>query len=150
MNKKGFTLMELLIVIAILGLLAVVGLTSYKGSIKRARDAQRRGDLFQVRTALRLYYSDAMRYPNDDGAGKINEGCAVVPCAWGSQFGVGSNVYMGELPEDPLDSQSYYYDRVSEDTFTVYACLENTGDPEGEDVPVSVCPSGKRLMMKVY
>ena len=144
MKKNGFTLMEILIVIAILGILATVGLASYQGSIKRARDTQRRGDLFQVRTALRLYYNDMMRYPDDDGGGGISG------FPWGSQFGVGSNVYMGELPEDPLSSQSYYYDRTSEDTFTIYACLENTADPEGEDVAVGVCPSGRRFMMEVY
>lgn len=57
-NKKGFTLIELLVVIAIIGILSAIGLVSLNGAREKARDAQRKSDLAQIRTALTLYYDD--------------------------------------------------------------------------------------------
>ncbi len=58
MQKKGFTLIELLVVIAIIGILSAIGLVSLNGAREKARDAQRKSDLSQIRTALVLYYDD--------------------------------------------------------------------------------------------
>ena len=57
-QKKGFTLIELLVVIAIIGILSAIGLVSLNGAREKARDAQRKSDLAQIRTALALYYDD--------------------------------------------------------------------------------------------
>lgn len=57
-TKKGFTLIELLVVIAIIAILSAIGLVALNGAREKARDAQRRSDLGQIRTALSLYYDD--------------------------------------------------------------------------------------------
>lgn len=57
-QKKGFTLIELLVVIAIIGILSAIGLVSLNGAREKARDAQRKSDLAQIRTALVLYYDE--------------------------------------------------------------------------------------------
>jgi prepilin-type N-terminal cleavage/methylation domain-containing protein len=70
---KGFTLIELLIVITIIGILAsVVVLNSIKGA-KRARDARRIQELYQIAHALQLYYSEKGDYPPNTDSGDI--GC---------------------------------------------------------------------------
>ncbi len=51
----GFTLVELLIVIAVLGVLATIGIMTFPAAQKRARDTRRRSDLKQYQTALELY-----------------------------------------------------------------------------------------------
>jgi prepilin-type N-terminal cleavage/methylation domain-containing protein len=63
-NRKGrgFTLIELLVVIAIIGVLSSVVLASLNSARGKARDAKRRSDLVQVRTALELYYDSHDTY----------------------------------------------------------------------------------------
>jgi prepilin-type N-terminal cleavage/methylation domain-containing protein len=51
-NKKGFTLVELLVVIAILAILAVIGLAVFSGVQKNARDARRREEIDSIAKAL--------------------------------------------------------------------------------------------------
>ncbi len=54
---EGFSLIELLVVITIIGLLASVGLTSYTRAQERARDAKRQSDLISLKNALEIYYA---------------------------------------------------------------------------------------------
>ena len=66
-NKKGFTLVEILVVIVILGILAVLTLTTLSPSFffGKGRDTRRQSDLQSVRGALEQYYLDNGRvYPN--------------------------------------------------------------------------------------
>jgi len=69
-QKKGFTLIELLVVIAIIAILSAIGLVALNGAREKARDAQRRSDIAQIRTALSLYYDDhGSTYPPMQAAG---------------------------------------------------------------------------------
>ena len=56
-QKKGFTLVELVIVIAILGILALYALPKYQGVIKEARSSEARAQLGSFRSALGIYYA---------------------------------------------------------------------------------------------
>ena len=56
-KKKGFTLVELVIVIAILGILALYAIPKYQGVIKEARSSEARAQLGSVRSALGIYYA---------------------------------------------------------------------------------------------
>lgn len=64
-TKKGFTLIELLVVIAIIGILSAIGLVALNGAREKAKDAQARSDLAQMRTALALYFDDFSAYPGE-------------------------------------------------------------------------------------
>ncbi|MDD5044990.1 MAG: prepilin-type N-terminal cleavage/methylation domain-containing protein [Candidatus Omnitrophica bacterium] len=56
--RKGFTLLELLIVIIIIGVLAVVALTQYKNLTERARSSEAKAAIGSIRTAEKIYHED--------------------------------------------------------------------------------------------
>ena len=63
-SEKGFTLIEMLVVIAIIGLLSSVVVIGLGGSRSKARDARRIADLQQIQNALELAYLPATGYPS--------------------------------------------------------------------------------------
>lgn len=63
MAERGFTLLELMIVMAIMGILITIAQPTLKSSIIRAREAVLREDLFQLRDAIDQYYADNGKYP---------------------------------------------------------------------------------------
>lgn len=144
MRKKGFTLIELLVVVALIGVLTTLLLANFSAARQRGRDAQRKSDLKNIATALRLYYNDEGGFPDSDTNGQIL-GCgptATDPCGWGTSFTAGNQTYMSNLPDDPLSNVSYQYSQIDLDTFSLKACLENTSDDRGVDDPTATwCPT---------
>jgi MSHA pilin protein MshA len=57
-NEKGFTLIELVIIIVILGILAAVAIPRYQDMSAQAREAAARGSLGNVRSAITIYYAN--------------------------------------------------------------------------------------------
>ncbi|UWD49344.1 prepilin-type N-terminal cleavage/methylation domain-containing protein [Clostridioides difficile] len=62
-NKKGFTLVELLVVIAIIGVLAVVAVPALFSNINKAKVASVESDYSSVKSAALSYYSDTNKMP---------------------------------------------------------------------------------------
>ncbi len=61
--QKGFTIVELLIVIVVIGILAALVLNTFSGVQKRARDSERQTDINSLSTQLEVYYNDNGGYP---------------------------------------------------------------------------------------
>ncbi len=125
-SKKGFTLVELLTVIAIISVLTAVLSVSFVTVTKRSRDGQRKSNIRQIQSALELYRADNDIYPatNSIGTG------STIPC--NTQWASGGIVYMEKLPCDPSGTTTrYYYSSTTpNNTYTLGACLENSGDKE--------------------
>lgn len=116
--KKGFTLIELLVVIIILGALASLIIGNFFTSLKKGRDAKRKADLEQIKTALEMYYEDKRAYPTQS----LNQQGFV----FGGEFADGSKSYMKKVPNDPLPGKNYRYETDSGGNYyKMYACLEN-------------------------
>jgi general secretion pathway protein G len=65
MNRtRAFTLIEILVVLAILALLLGVAAPRYFGSVDRSKETVLKQNLFQVREALDKYFADVGRYPD--------------------------------------------------------------------------------------
>jgi type II secretion system protein G len=142
--KKAFTLIELLVVISIIGVLATLLLANFNSTRSRARDAQRKSDLRNIQTALRLYYNDFGHYPAGSDSGQIM-GCesgGTVACTWGETFATDTATYMSILPTDPLPDVDYQYSQTSGDEYTIVACLENKSDDKCDKNAGNIIPCG--------
>lgn len=138
-KTRGFTLVELLVVLAILSVLVTVTIAAFRSSQSRGRDAERKSDLKQIANAVELFYSDYGKYPFDTGT--VLNACPYDPstgngsaCSWGSgEFTDGKTVYIKTVPKDPNSGSHYYYRIVpgsNNQKFQVFAYLENTQDPQ--------------------
>jgi prepilin-type N-terminal cleavage/methylation domain-containing protein len=64
--QAGFTIIELLIVIAIIGILATLVLTNFQGAQAKGRDTVRKNDINSIYQKLEEYYNEQGGYPDDD------------------------------------------------------------------------------------
>lgn len=138
----GFTIIEMMVVMAIMGILFTLAAGGLVASQQKSRDARRKSDLAQIAIAIETYFNDKGEYPLSDQSFKlVTDGCTgggaqqeTIQCDWGSPL-VDSKgtTYMVKLPEDPQSSFAYHY--YSDGTyFQIYARLENTEDPSIEKI----------------
>jgi len=136
MKRKGFTLIELLVVIAIIGILATIGLVALNGAREKARDATRKSDLSQVKTALVLYADDnSNQYPpvDCDSTDSASAGCIFnETCGSGGGVNPICNDYISKAVADQTNSGGLVYvfesctrDSVANGGFFLYAGLES-------------------------
>ena len=81
--ERGFTFIEITVVIAILAVLATIGLAQYKNGVVHSREAVLREDLFRMKDAIDQYYADKGQYPESLSA-LVSDG------------------YIREIPMDPM------------------------------------------------
>ena len=62
-SPSGFTIIELLVVLALISILATMGMAQYRQGIVHAREAVLKTDLFDLRDAIDQYYADKGQYP---------------------------------------------------------------------------------------
>lgn len=130
--KMGFSLIELLIIIGIIGILAGLLMANFVGVRQRARDGARKSDVRQIQSALELYRSDVGRYSLVTSSPfRLNTSA----CPTSSGLVSGAITYMQKIPCDPMGTGinynvgSYYYrSNSSGSTYTLGACIENAND----------------------
>jgi prepilin-type N-terminal cleavage/methylation domain-containing protein len=131
-RQGGFTLLELLIVIVIIGILAVLIVPNLTQGPQRARDSQRKSDLRNVKTALETYFNDGNSYPNVANYAALT---------------VLTPNQIKTLPVDPKGGTAaapgYSYaatcsgSPVSCTSYVLTATLENSSDPQGPTYTVN-------------
>jgi general secretion pathway protein G len=109
MKQKGFTFIEILVVITLIAILVMIGAVSYGSINKRSRDARRKSDIEQIRSALEMYRADTGFYPDEGPAtfGKISSDADLKTALLS---------YLSKIPTDPLDDTVYPYQIIMSDS----------------------------------
>lgn len=108
-RRRGFTIVELLIVIVVVAILAAISIVAYSGIQQRARDARRLSDIQMINKAILSYYAVNGRYPQQTAS----PGVAGLEASTDS-----SNTFLEYLknagflsspPLDPLNDSNHFY-----------------------------------------
>ena len=104
-RRRGFTLLELMVVMALIVVLAGMAMASYRNSVTLAQEAVLREDLFRMRDAIDQYYADKTKYPASLDA-LVTDG------------------YLRKIPEDPITK--------SADTWQTVPAEPDPGNPSSD------------------
>ncbi|MEA2056739.1 MAG: prepilin-type N-terminal cleavage/methylation domain-containing protein, partial [Patescibacteria group bacterium] len=146
-GQAGFTLIEILLVMIIIAILVGLGLSSFRNSQIKSRDAKRVADLDQLARALEVYHNDKGYYPvstenglirvfyDVDEDGEIEDG-EYMDFNWGNKFydpEHSSTIYMGNLSQEAAGYLRYYYQAYHRDFNTDLGEYELVAHEETEE-----------------
>ncbi len=124
-RSRAFTLIEMLVVIAIIAILTGIIVANFAAARSRSRDAKRVSDIAQIQLALEQYFDRCQQYPSTISGTGSNNGCQNVN-------GISMASYITQIPTPPAGFGQGSYDYLVPSTYTDYilhASLENnTGD----------------------
>lgn len=130
-SQQGFTLLEIMVVVVIIGLLAALVVPNFMGQVDTAAINRAKQDIRTIETALQLYRLDNFRYPStDDGLEALvrNPGENVAP-NWKQQ--------LPRVPEDPWGMPYQYRypgQRGEFDVFSFGADRQEGGEGVNADI----------------
>lgn len=114
--QRGFTIVELLIVIVVIAILAAISIVAYTGIQERARFSAMRSELASINKAIQLYYAENGSYPitpPDTATGSCSGSWCGFYQATGDNFIPGlSPTYISNIPQMPSDgsrNNTYVY-----------------------------------------
>lgn len=154
-KPNGFTVLELLIVLAIVGLLILVGSVLLGTARERSRDSKRLSDLDVTRRALEDYFHNNNRYPQAPtpmvlGTAGYKVICSGTPTGFAETRTACGNatVYLDPIPTppepEPAQLSGYRYTSVSPNsTYSIDAALEGTLN--GLQGRIQISPAGLQL-----
>lgn len=127
MTKKWFTLVEMLIVVVIIGILIAALVPRLMWAQEKARDVARGTSVWQIHTALNLYYETKGAFPDSTWG-------VALTCAW-TWFGEVLKQYLTDVPRDPLSTRVAYWTVATnwcwESWMFGYLPLTNQGSANG-------------------
>jgi prepilin-type N-terminal cleavage/methylation domain-containing protein len=117
-NRKGFTLVELLIVIVILGILAAIVIARFAGATKESKESNLKGNLRTIRSSLETFKANS----------KSNSYPSNLDDLWkGTAADVDSKTFLERIPIDP-----FYRLNTYQLTTTTFSPSDSAGDRDGK------------------
>ena len=119
-RARGFTLIEVLVVLTLIVVLASMGMTQYRNSVTRAEEAVLKENLFRMNDAIDQYYADKNKWPSD-------------------LADLASAGYIREIPIDPMTK--------SKDTWTTTQAEPDPNNPASQTGIYSVKSGSDRTAL---
>jgi len=126
-DRRGFTLIELMIVLTVIGILASIAVPNYQRSVIRAREAVLSDTLFTLRKAIDEYYADKGRYPD-------------------ALSDLVAKRYLREVPSDPFTRRNDTWVTVAPAETPAEGTAGETSTPSAEQGRVYDVHSGSNLV----
>lgn len=120
-RRRGFTLLELMVVMALIVVIAGMAMASYRNAVTLAQEAVLREDLFRMRDAIDQYYADKNKYPSTLEA-LVTDG------------------YLRALPEDPFTKSAASWQEIPAEP--------DAGNPTAEPGVYNIRSGSERLSMQ--
>ncbi len=149
LKSKGFTLIELMIVVAIIGILAAVAIPKFADLVTKSKEAAVKGNLGAVRSAISIYYGDMEGIQPGDVFQGLTAGGRYMPGAggvaslgdfttpavtamtnpgWGGRVTAAANVDTTGAPGTPTGAQYVHYNATTGDFFVGSAYKDTKGN----------------------
>ena len=130
-TEQGFTLLEIMVVVVIIGLLAAAVVPQLIGNVDRAAVGRAKQDVQQIENSLNLYRLDNFRYPS------TSEGLEALVTNPGEAIAPNWRQVLKRVPRDPWD-QPYHYASPGQhgdfDVFTYGADRQEGGEGVNADI----------------
>ncbi len=129
--QRGFTLIEIMVVVVIIGLLAAIVAPNLIGNIDKAAVTRAKGDIRSIETALNLYRLDNFRYPTTD------QGLQALVTNPGEVTARNWKPYLNSVPSDPWSNTYQYLYPGQQREFDVFSYGAD-GQEGGEDLNADI------------
>ncbi|NNC66253.1 MAG: type II secretion system major pseudopilin GspG [Gammaproteobacteria bacterium] len=130
-RERGFTLIEIMVVVVIIGLLAAIVAPNLIGNIDRAAVTRARADIRTIDNALNLYRLDNFRYPSTD------EGLEALVTNPGEASAPNWKQYLRSVPTDPWNNEYQYASPGRQGDYEVFTLGAN-GQEGGEGIDADI------------
>ena len=130
-SQRGFTLIEIMVVVVIIGLLAAIVAPNLIGNIDRAAVNRARADIRSIETALNLYRLDNFGYPSTD------QGLEALVNHPGETAAPNWKAYLRNLPSDPWSQPYQYVHPGQQGEFDLFS-FGADGEQGGEDIDADI------------
>lgn len=130
-ESRGFTLIEIMVVVVIIGLLAAIVAPNLIGNIDKAAVTRAKGDIRSIETALNLYRLDNFRYPTTD------QGLQALVTNPGEATARNWKPYLSSVPSDPWSNTYQYLYPGQQREFDVFSYGAD-GQEGGQDIDADI------------